>query len=618
MPPQVTLRWNDKNVPQTLRQALRACGEEYPIVRGGSKGIELTFELADTPGICEVDMADGVARIRYSQTSQAMRGVGAVLSGLVKPAAPYREKTSFTMVGVMLDCSRNAVMTIDHLKIWLRRLALLGYNTVMLYTEDTYQLPGEPLFGYARGAYTAQELKQLDDAAAQLGIDVIPCIQTLGHLEQILTRYGEYRAVQDTGGVMLVGEPKTYELIEKMVSHWASVCRSRRIHIGMDETFGLGRGQYQDRHGVRRPFDIFNEHIAQVVKICQKYGLSPMIWSDMYFRLGNEKHEYYEPDVNIPQDVINHIPKAVDLVYWDYYHAEADFYRRMIRRHRSLGHEPLMGSGIWTWDRFWYDHRLTKMWAGPCIDACLRESVKEIFFTMWGDNRAYCDHDSAFAGMAWCADRMYASGEPSDARLEKRFGAICGGSYAAHILASSITYAIPGYEPQYPMWQDPFRDMGFRRHMKDNPAKMAKAARVYDTLAKKLQGHAADRATGDLLHASRVARFIADRYDLSARLLAAYRSNNRPALKAVHKDIAKVLRSARAMADSFRNMWLAHNKPEGLETNQERFGMIEARYREMQVRLGEYLSGKIDSIAELDCPCPAKDSAKRARRSKRQ
>ena len=41
-----------------------------------------------------------------------------------------------------------------------------------------------------------------------------PCIQTLAHLNQIF-RHGEYRKVQDTGDILLVGEERTYELIEQ-------------------------------------------------------------------------------------------------------------------------------------------------------------------------------------------------------------------------------------------------------------------------------------------------------------------------------------------------------------------------------------------------------------------
>lgn len=44
-----------------------------------------------------------------------------------------------------------------------------------LYTEDTYKIDGEPFFGYLRGGYTQEHLKEIDDYAFNLGIEVIPC-----------------------------------------------------------------------------------------------------------------------------------------------------------------------------------------------------------------------------------------------------------------------------------------------------------------------------------------------------------------------------------------------------------------------------------------------------------
>ena len=38
------------------------------------------------------------------------------------------------------------------------------------------------------GAYTAAELKQIDAYAAALSIEVVPCIQTLGHLDKLLPK----------------------------------------------------------------------------------------------------------------------------------------------------------------------------------------------------------------------------------------------------------------------------------------------------------------------------------------------------------------------------------------------------------------------------------------------
>jgi len=474
---------------------------------------------------------------------------------------------------------------------------------LMLYTEDTYALPNEPYFGYQRGAYTRAELKAIDAYATRLDIEVIPCIQTLGHLERIL-RHRAYFPVKDTGTVMLVGEPKTYELIEKMIAHWKSVCRTGRIHIGMDETHDLGRGRYLSLNGYRNGFDLFNEHLGKVVEICKKHDMKPMIWSDMYFRLGSKTHGYYDTETVIPPKVVKKIPKEVELIYWDYYHDNKKFYLDWIARHRKMGKDPIMGSGIWTWNRYWHDRRLTEGHAGACIDACYEAKVHELFFTQWGDNGAYCDHDSALAGMVWCADKSYGIKQPAAESLESRFGSVCGGSYEAHSLASDIHGGVNGFHPN--LWDDPFFETYVRTTAEDNPQRILDLAEGFGALAKTLKRHVRDRAAGDLHYAFLLTTTLAERYGVLGAILAAYRRKDKEAVKRLRNKIPKLIEHFRMLENAFRAMWLSHNKPEGLETIQARFGMIEVRYREMGRRLGEYAQGKIDRIAEFDCPCPPK------------
>ena len=47
------------------------------------------------------------------------------------------EPVYFSKNGVMLDCSRNAVFTVEKVKSFIRIMAKLGMNTLMLYTEET-------------------------------------------------------------------------------------------------------------------------------------------------------------------------------------------------------------------------------------------------------------------------------------------------------------------------------------------------------------------------------------------------------------------------------------------------------------------------------------------------
>ena len=75
----------------------------------------------------------------------------------------------------MVDCSRNAVPNVSTLKKLIRRMALMGYHALLLYTEDTYELEGYPYFGYMRGRYTREELKEIDGYAEKFA-EIGPCI----------------------------------------------------------------------------------------------------------------------------------------------------------------------------------------------------------------------------------------------------------------------------------------------------------------------------------------------------------------------------------------------------------------------------------------------------------
>ncbi|MEI8313715.1 MAG: hypothetical protein WCH98_23450 [Verrucomicrobiota bacterium] len=122
-------------IPENLASIIEELRAEYPL-DGEADSISVIFEPGAQDGVVEVSLRDGVATIRYDSPAQACRGLGALLAGIVKPGEPHVEQTSFATMGIMLDCSRNAVMTAAHFKGWLRRLALLGYNMAMLYTED--------------------------------------------------------------------------------------------------------------------------------------------------------------------------------------------------------------------------------------------------------------------------------------------------------------------------------------------------------------------------------------------------------------------------------------------------------------------------------------------------
>ncbi len=604
----MNLWYDPQAIPSDLAAALLTLGQEGTLFAGQVDGaVSLEFSITNDPGQVQVRWSATQAHITYHTLAQACRGVGLLFGLEAGGEGIWAEQCPFETLGLMLDCSRNAVMTVPMIFKWLRRMALSGYNMLMLYTEDTYQLPGEPMFGYGRGAYTRQEIREIDDYAAGLGIEVIPCIQTLGHLEQILKWQHAYWSVRDTSSVLLVDAEPTYELIVKMLQFWSGAVRSRRVHIGMDETHDLGRGRYMDLFGYQRGFDIFNQHLGKVVELCKAAGLQPMIWSDMYFRMGSHTGGYYDMSSQVPADVAAAIPSEAQLVYWDYYHTDEAFYREWIRRHRAMGFEPIMGSGVWSWGRFVYSHIYTWQTAQPCVRACLQEGLKEIFFTMWKDDGAEVDFDSTWPGVFYAADLAYNGGEVSP-HWQTRFEGVCRANLEANLAVTKIDAAhCYGDEVNTRMllWDDPLLGLYRRALLAREGWKDFDPATYYAHLAGELTALRSldSGGAGNLAFAAQLAETLSLKARVYDQLTRAYAAGDKAALADLgERAIPALIAAVKLLWELHRQVWMAQNKPWGFEVQCVRYGGLLLRLEESAMRVRQYLNGEIAGIDELDVP----------------
>ena len=92
-------------------------------------------------------------RVSGATVPQVLRALASLRGFAAEGREPnsYGQAPRFDTLGLMYDCSRNGVPKVETVKLFLRRLALMGMNFFMLYTEDTYEVPGVPHLGYLRG-----------------------------------------------------------------------------------------------------------------------------------------------------------------------------------------------------------------------------------------------------------------------------------------------------------------------------------------------------------------------------------------------------------------------------------------------------------------------------------
>ncbi|MBE6976162.1 MAG: beta-N-acetylhexosaminidase [Ruminococcaceae bacterium] len=500
-------------------------------------------------------------------------------------------------LGIMLDCSRNSVMTPDKVKEFATLIAGMGYNMLQLYTEDTYEIDGEPFFGYMRGRYSKEELKDIDAHCASHGIELIPCIQTLAHLERI-SRWPAYADLFDIEDVLLVDDDRVYQLIDKMFATLKECFTSRRVHIGMDEAHNLGLGNYLKKHGLQNRTLLMAMHLTRVKEIAQKHGFQPMLWSDMFLRLHNNG-TYYGDDIRIPQETIDAVPADVELVYWDYYSKEKIHFDNMLRIHEKFVNNSIVfAGGIWTWSGYVPNLRYSLDVIEASMRSVREHSVSTILFTMWGDNGADCARFSALPGIFAAAEM--ARGNFDRADIARKFEAYTGYRFDEFMdleLPNLIgdNESINNNPNKYLLFNDPFIGL-FDFTVSDN------LSALYADYAKQLAPSVNGRKYDYLFRfTTKLLEVLSVKCDLGIRLRKAYGANDKQALRHfADVEIPMLIGLVDELYVSYRTQWLTENKPFGLEVQENRFGGLLLRLRSCKDRLVNYLDGRINIIEELE------------------
>ena len=579
--------------PEHWEEALSELREDLGIELGEA-GIDVTCVPGDELAV----ESDGKSvTLTWAAPIQFYRAVS--LIPLPLTPCSIREKARFQSSGIMFDCSRNAVLKPQALRFFFRKMALMGLNLGMMYTEDTYEVPGQPFFGYKRGRYTYDELKALDDYASLFGIELCPCIQTLGHLKRIL-HWPAYHHLRDNDEVLLADLDETYELLDQMIHAATAPYRSKKIHLGMDEAYGVGLGAHLARYGYEDPHSVIGRHLSRVLGICDKYGLHAMMWSDMYFHL--DGRNYHSP--GLPSEKAKAaVDPRITLMYWDYYQPKEEAYADALYKHAQFPAPTVFAGGIWTWIGPAPDYPTTLQNTVSGLTACAKANIPLALATAWGDNGGECNLTAALLGLQLYGELTFRPDYDED-ELARRFRRCCHADAQAFLDLSLLNY-MPG--------------------MKDNPSDPVNACKFMlyqDPLIQLFEadtaGYAMAEHFGSLV--TRYARYalenpdyalLFDFYTALANALAlkcvwheqagdAVRSRNREQAAALADGIPATVEALDTLRVVWRRLWESTNKPNGFEIIEVRMGGIAARMATAGEKMRAFALGQVDTIPELE------------------
>lgn len=504
-------------------------------------------------------------------------------------------KNSFEDFSAMVDLSRNAVRTVETLKKFMRILVLTGYKSLQLYMEDTYLVDDEPYFGYQRGAYSTKELKELVEYGELLGLECLPAIQTLAHLNRLL-HWPKFHSFTDANqDILLIDDERTYELIEKMFCALSKSFKSERINIGMDEAHFVGLGKYLALHGYCDRSGIFVRHLNRVCDIAKKYGFTkPMMWGDMFLRLANGGS--YDKATKIPERIKNLVPKNVTLVNWNYYKLDPKFYENIMSLQRKFERDNAYASGALSWTGFTPNNNFAITQNTVVMKTCRKTGIKKYIFTLWGDDGAECSLFASLPVTVYCG--CFANGVTN---YKKVFKSITGVAFDKYSLLDSINRVTK----QYGDFSNPNKYMLYNDlliGLLDSTVTVEDGLKFKD-LSKKLRLTA--NTVGEWKYLFNTQKALSDvlciKYNLGVELRSAYKTGNRDVLSQIaNVKIKKLIKLIKVFYRNFLEQWNKENKSFGFEIQDLRIGGLILRLEHICEIINEYLAGKIKEISELE------------------
>ncbi|MDO3693927.1 family 20 glycosylhydrolase [Wenyingzhuangia sp. chi5] len=219
------------------------------------------------------------------------------------PTLTIKDTPRFKWRGLLIDTARH-FQPVEVLKRNLRAMAAVKMNVFHWHLTDdqgfrieTKKLPKLNELGSDGLFYTQEQIKEVVQYAADLGIRVLPEIDVPGHASSILAAYPEigskkqaYSIERFSGVFNPTLDPtneQTYVFLDTLISEVAPLFKDVYFHIGGDENEGKHWDENQKIQGFKKLNNLKTNHDLQTYfnirleKILEKYGKKLMGWDEI-------------------------------------------------------------------------------------------------------------------------------------------------------------------------------------------------------------------------------------------------------------------------------------------------------------------------------------------------
>uniref|UniRef100_A0A3B4BH42 beta-N-acetylhexosaminidase n=1 Tax=Periophthalmus magnuspinnatus TaxID=409849 RepID=A0A3B4BH42_9GOBI len=186
---------------------------------------------------------------------------------------------------------KGAPPRINYLLKLIDLFAELGADGLLVEYEDMFPYEGElkMLQASTQPAYSKEEVMSIQEAAKAKGLEVVPLIQTFGHMEFVLKQdcLRDLREVDHCLGTLSPHRDRPLQLVLHMLRQVIDLHPGiTTLHIGADEVYLLGEGEESRRWlrtSGRSVEQLFLSHVTAVARAVKTAWphLTVLMWDDM-------------------------------------------------------------------------------------------------------------------------------------------------------------------------------------------------------------------------------------------------------------------------------------------------------------------------------------------------
>lgn len=482
------------------------------------------------------------------------------------PACSIEDAPDLALRGLMLDVSRGKVPTPETLRGLVDLCVRLKLNALMLYVEHTFRFRRHPEIGADASPLEAATLRELDAYAAARHVELIPSLQSLGHMDHVLT-LPRYQHLAETGRLWTLSpaEPGSYELLADLYDEFLPNFRSRFFNANCDEPFDLAQGKSAQRDGSLGPGGVYLEHVHRVREMAREHGKRTMIWGDVV-------HSHPERIPELDRDLV--------LLDW-WYEAEHDYDR--VKRFAENGIDFVVCPGTSSWNSLFPRIENSAKNIERYAAAGRRAGARGLLITDWGDFGHYNLQGYSWFGYAWAAQQAW-SGDVAPRDFDRAFARCVFDDTSGETAAlyrklgalHTVGFATANGSPLQYLYFDDLDDAYFVQGTR--PALLRRTLRELEAVRDRIAA-AADRFRREALSREELllaadASLLAVRKALLGLEYLAWRKRpagrNAAARRKLARELETLATEQTRLGRTLRRLWLRRSRPSNFEITRRR------------------------------------------------